>query len=550
MNLFDKAVSAVSPQAGLDRLRARTKLETAQKFLNSGYSEGGASMTKRSMRGNTGISLDPLRDIDMNKRILTNRSRTAYMNDPVAHSVIRTSSTNIVGSGLRLKARIDYDALGLSEDEAEAWENTIEREFALWADTNLCDALRLNNFYEIQDLMLKGQLMNGNGYCLFKFQNTMPLFPYGLRLHVIEDDRVSIPSGWSTAYGNGVMPVYGKNPDNGNLIYSGIEIDQNGSVIAYHICSQYPYAMVYEGAAPVWTRVEAFGELTGLPNVFHLFEAERAEQYTGVPILAPVLEQLTQLGTYINAQLKAALVDSLFTVFVKSDGPSSQLSLGEADPASDTPVFLNENEYAMGSGNIIQLAPGEDIEKADSKQPGLQFQSFTTEICKYIGAGTGLSYEELLMVFNSSYSASRAAMLETWKTFRSRRERLSEFCQAVYEQFLYEAVVTGRVNAPGFFDDPIARKAWCGADWNGPAPSMIDPTKEVQAALMRIGGGLSSRNEETIGLTGGDFQRNVKELKRENAALADAGAPLNPITSISQEEKASASADDAAGKGQ
>ena len=107
--------------------------------------------------------------------------------------------------------------------------------------------------------------------------------------------------------------------------------------------------------------------------------------------------------------------------------------------------------------------------------------------------------------------------------FRARREWLAgEFCQPVYEQFLMEAVARGRVEAPGFFDDPIIQKAWCGAEWNGPAQGMLDPTKEAQAAQIRVSNGFSTREEETRGMNGGNYKRNAQQLKRENQMLADA----------------------------
>ena len=125
--------------------------------------------------------------------------------------------------------------------------------------------------------------------------------------------------------------------------------------------------------------------------------------------------------------------------------------------------------------------------------------------------------------FSPGPSASRAALLEAWKRFQSSRQWLArEFCQPVYEQFLTEAVALGRIEAPGFLEDPVLRRAWCGADWNGPAQGMLDPTKEVQAAQQRVENGFSTREEETIGLTGGNFKRNAKQLKRENQMLKEA----------------------------
>ena len=98
-----------------------------------------------------------------------------------------------------------------------------------------------------------------------------------------------------------------------------------------------------------------------------------------------------------------------------------------------------------------------------------------------------------------------------------------------YEQFLAEAVARGRIEAQGFFDDPIIRRAWCRADWNGPAQGMLDPTKEVQAAEQRVKNGFSTREEETKGLTGGNFKENAKQLKRENELLKQAGGQINEV---------------------
>jgi len=527
INVFDRVVNAVNPVAGLKRYAARRTL----KVLNTGYGDGGASLSKKALKGFTGISASPAQDIDANHRILVNRSRELYMNTPIGASAIKTTRTNVVGSGLRLKPRIDYEFLGLTQEQAIEWEKTVQREFDLWADTKLCDSLRLNNFYEMQGLVFLGQLMNGDGFCLLKFQKPSWFMPYGLRLQLLEADRVCTPYTYGIGTGNSLVPYWGRNPQNNNEIYSGVEIDSDGGVLAYWICNQYPYQMTtYNFTAPAWTRVEAWGAKTGRPNVLHLFDAERAEQRRGVPMLAPVIEPLLQLGRYTEAELMAAVVSGMFTVFIKTEGPSSEMPLGEGIPIDAVPVETDETEYQLGNGAVVPLGLNESIEVADPKRPNVVFDAFITAICKEVGAALEIPTELLLKSFTSSYSASRAALLEAWKMFRMRRGWLAQgFCQPVYEQFLTEAVASGRIKAPKFFDDPIIRKAWCGATWNGPAPGMLDPTKEVSAAKMRVDNGFSTREEETVGLTGGDYARNIQQLQKENQLLAEANKSLNPV---------------------
>ena len=419
---------------------------------------------------------------------------------------------------------VDADFLGLTEDQADEWEARAEREFEFWAETRRCDALRLNNFYEMQALIFMGQLMNGDGFCLLKYQSPTPNMPYGLRLQLLESDRVCTPYSVALPIGNAVNPFWGVNESNGNQIFSGVEIDKSGATVAYWVCNQYPYAMNgYTYTTPEWKRIPAWGAITGRPNILHLFEAERAEQRRGVPLLAPVIEDLQQLKRYEEAELMAAVISSCFTVFVTTEGLTTELPLGESLPLGTPPIPTGDNEYQLGTGAVVTLAPGEKVEPVDPKRPNTAFDGFVDAVAKSIGAGLEIPADLLLKRFNASYSASRAALLEAWKRFQASRQWLArEFCQPVYEQFLTEAVALGRIEAPGFLEDPVLRRAWCGADWNGPAQGMLDPTKEVQAAQMRVENGFSTREEETIGLTGGNFKRNAKQLKRENQMLKDA----------------------------
>jgi capsid protein len=125
-----------------------------------------------------------------------------------------------------------------------------------------------------------------------------------------------------------------------------------------------------------------------------------------------------------------------------------------------------------------------------------------------------------MMSFNASYSASRAALLEAWKGFRMRRNWLTDdFCRPVYELWLTEAVARGRISAPGFLTDPLIRQAYLCSEWIGPSQGQLDPTKEVQAAVMAIENGLSNHEAEAEKLNGSQFSANVDKLVGENARL-------------------------------
>ncbi|MFQ8761800.1 MAG: phage portal protein [Intestinimonas sp.] len=133
-------------------------------------------------------------------------------------------------------------------------------------------------------------------------------------------------------------------------------------------------------------------------------------------------------------------------------------------------------------------------------------ETFVKTLCKLVGAALELPYDVLIKEFNSSYSASRGALLEAWEAFKMRRKWfVDDFCQPVYEMFLAEAVALGRINAPGFFADPLLREAWCGARWIGPVQGSLDPKKEAEAALMLIDNAIKTHEQVSREMSGGEL---------------------------------------------
>lgn len=74
------------------------------------------------------------------------------------------------------------------------------------------------------------------------------------------------------------------------------------------------------------------------------------------------------------------------------------------------------------------------------------------------------------------------------------------------------------------FGDPIIRKAYTGAEWNGPAQGLLNPVQEVTAAEKRVQNGFSTRDREAMEMNGSDFYRNAAQIKREEKMLREAKA--------------------------
>lgn len=514
LNLLDRIVCTVSPKAGLERIRSRASL---QRLGDSGYVTPG-DPGKGSMRGYHPSALNADQDTIRKLVSLRGASRDLYYNTPVATAPIRRNRTNVVGVGLTFKSELDRDFLGLSEDQASEKERMIERAFHSWANSPECDITRSQNFYELTGLGYLSSMLSGDLFFAFP-RKAIPGQTRDLRIKFIEADECSNP--------NNLMDTH--------RIAGGVEVNGDGTPIAYHF-KKSKLTDSIDVDSFEWQRVPIYGSQSGLRMVYQLFEKERPGQRRGIPMLAPVVEQIKQLTRYSLAEIDAAILNSFFTVFVKTlpdQGlqpgyvpnalPSAGGSVIPGGPATPTNP-ADEKVYEIGRATINELDPNQAIELADPKHPVAGFENFFVAYVKQLGAALEIPFEVLILHFTASYSAARAALLEAWRGFIYRRFFVARnFCQPALTHFMYDEVASGRLACPGFFTSDIVRNAWMAGKWVGPGKGMIDPLKEVKAAREKINGNLSTHEDEYIQMneTGGDWEGAMNRRSREEKLLDD-----------------------------
>ena len=524
MGFIDSMIGVISPAAEERRTAARLQAEknklatkavqdAAGLITNSGYSHGGASHNRPATKRWRSDSGSPERDIEENRKTLRERSRDLYMNSALGAAAINSTRTNVVGEGLVPKPKIDFDFLGITKEEATNLENKIRKEFSLWAETTLCDNNDQNNFYELQQIAFADWLRNGEEFCLILYGSEKPWMPYQLRLKLVEGDRISTPGSSSGDYKT-------ENKKDGSRIVNGVEIDKNGRVVAYHISSKFPgdsFGQVTH------TRIEKRGKKTGNPNILHIYNADRADQYRGVPFLAPILETLKQITRYTEAEITAAVIGAIFSVFITTETGDDIGAYTGDDLEEATGPEREDDEMVLSTGASVHfLQEGEDVKAMQATHPTGNFEQFIQAMSVHVGAALEIAPEVLQKKFSASYSAAKGALTESWKAFRMRRKWfVHDFCQEVYDLWFSEAVAKGRITAPGYFNDPLIKKAYTNCSWAGPAPGTLDPTKEVQAAVARIDAGLSTHEEEAAAINGSSFEDNVRTLKHEYELMAD-----------------------------
>lgn len=508
MNVLERAIALVAPVAAAKRQNARMFMA-----LSGGYTGGSKGRRQTSEWKTTkGYSADADQLPDL--ATLRDRSRDLIRNEPLACGAIAGVVTSVVGTGLALQSHVDRDVLGMTEEQAAAWQRLTENEWRMWAESTACDATRTQNFYGLQALAFRSALESGDVLVITPMRR-LPGMPYQLALQIIEADQLSNPG-------------YGGDTD---ACAAGVELDSWRAPVAYHIRSSHPGAL--RSAAATWTRYAAFGERSGRRQVIHLYDKLRPGQTRGVPYLSPVIETLKQLGRYTEAELMAAVISGMFTVFVKSERGGLDMN----DPSGlggETGARAADKDVKLGPGAIVDLNPGEEIELANPGRPNPAFNAFVEAMCRFIGLALELPYEVLIKHFASSYSASRGAMLEAWKFYRRRRAFLADMlCNPVYEAWMDEAVAIGRIAAPGYFADPLMRRAYLGAEWVGDGPISVDPLKDVNAARERVDLGISSIDKESALHDGGNFEDNhaqrVKEVKARRADGLDSEVAAEPV---------------------
>lgn len=508
INIVDAVVSYFNPNAGLKRLKSRMMIGA----WAGSSSYNGASRSRAAIGSYNPIDGDANDDTIADLPVLRSRTRDLVRNAAIAGGALNTMVTYVVGTGLTMRCAIDGARLGLQSADAGAWQDDVNARFELWAESQDCDAGRGMNFYSIQALAFRSMMESGDVFALPVGVDRGTGAGQELALQLIEADRVCNKN--LTA-------------DTAKLV-GGIEIDTNGAPLRYHICNQHPHSYGYNKLQKTWTIRQAF-TASGRRNVIHLFERRRPGQLRGVPIFAPVIEPLKQIQRYTESELQAAVVRGSFAVFLKMDPNAFSEMFDDNGKKSyiDNATRWDGSYPASsldGPGRVVNLLPGEEPIESNPGRPSAEFDPFVQAILRQIGCELGLPFEVLIKHFTSSYSAARAALLDAWKTFRVRREFLSNyFCQPIYEEWLTREVAAGRINAPGFFEDALIRKHWCAANWVGDAEGSINPKDDIAAATSRIDAGISTLADESLRYDGKDWWQKHKQRLREKAMRVGGG---------------------------
>ena len=443
----------------------------------------------------------PDSEINQYRDRMVARSRDLARNDGWASGGITRILDNTVGAHLRLSANPDHRALAMMAKGFDTvWADEFQRAVeALWRGYSedlghFNDVSRQLTVSQQLRLALRHKLVDGEDLVVTYW---MPerigrgAAKYSTSFLLVDPDRLSNP----------YQMVDSK------YMRGGVEIDDNGVPIAYHIRKAHQNDWYNAVESMEWERVEREDE-DGWRRVIHDFERDRAGQNRGIGVFTPVLNHAKMLAQYYGVELQAATVGAIFGTYVTSPYDPKMIEAamdtdgGELGFYQELRSDWSEKRPAMLNGvRVPTLAPGESINAVASSHPHSGFGEFAHEMLRSIASALGVSAEQITQDWSrTNYSSARAAMLESWKTL-SRRN--TEFkvgtATPMYACWLQEVIERGDLddvlprNAPDFID---AANAYARCDWLGVGRGYVDVTKEAAGAVMRMDGGLSTLKQE------------------------------------------------------
>jgi len=297
----------------------------------------------------------------------------------------------------------------------------------------------------------------------------------------------------------------------GTAIIHGVEKDEWGRPVAYHIYRQNPVIVSDFRWATSLDAVRVSAD-----EISHLKFLRRANQTRGVPICHATILRLDDIAEYEDAHRAGARAAAQLLGSIKRNPDMLGLNGSPYSAADDNRKWdLDDATF------LSDLLPGEEATFYKPETPNPDASLFLDDQLRRAASGFGLGYSTFAGKYDKAFSAARQEQSENWPNIEQLRGQfVSDFVRPVeYEPALRAAILLGRVRIPREADpDTIFT-----ADITGPPRPTIDDLKQVQADTGMVDARLDSRVGR-IRERGRDPTRVDAEIKNDQLAAQPAPA--------------------------
>lgn len=457
--------------------------------------------SKTNFLNGFGLTSD-LRIVDL--RTLQFRSLQLMRENSFAASIFGRLETKVINTGLRLRCTPPSEILDqfMSDEDLQEWSGNTERLFEVWSkDKRLVSLSGKYTLGQLQRLAYKAALLSGD--CLV----------------ILSVNRLGLPQIELVDGINIVGPPLKSLNSN---VHHGVELGKNKQETAYY---------VYDGVE--YKRVPAF-TTRGRRRAWLVRATEtRIDDVRGLPLLSVVLQNINEIGKYMDSEQRAALVNSYIAIYHTQ---SEKAAPGSASPFAKGIKKTTEVENCDGGTNeykqmqpgylMTNLLPGETVGSFDTKRPNVNFGPFVEFCMKTMAQALEIPPEIMFLEFKSNFSASRQAKLDFNDYVQKAQAIFSEsFTQPIYNEWLTGMVLTRKINASGYVNALVDLNewavlgAWRSAKWRGLPNKSVDELKQVKALEIIEAKGWMTSEDIADEYFSTDYYANTRRIKKEREAL-------------------------------
>ncbi len=485
MNLLDRAISVVSPTAGLKRARARLAHAAIERLGYDGATAGrrtsGWTRNATSANAEIGPAMAKLRD----------GARDLVRNTPMANKAVLEIATKSVGSGIIPRARTSSPALNTILDD----------NFAQWAEELNADGKP--DFWGLQQMAARTIVESGEAILRFRPRRISDGLTVPLQMQLLEPDWIDHSR---------TMPL----PD--GYILQGVEFDLLGRERAVWMFPAHPgdFINVVALSRPTFTPysvpIETNNPLEGIERGFR---KDRPGQVRGVTWFSPVMMAIHELSEYEYAERVRKKVEAcLAIIYSGSDTGDLSPALGAQTTEEATGSVIEQLRPGM-----IARIPGASAITTLQPKPAGGFGEYKKAEHRLIAAGLGIPYEILTGDLSEiNYSSFRGGLV-------GFRDVISVFqwnviipfiCKPVWRRFVDACKIAGIVPLDTGYE----------VEWTPPAFDLLDRQHEATAdeKMIRLG---TMTWAQAVGAQGYDAKKQLRDIAEMNALWDDAGVVLD-----------------------
>ncbi len=339
----------------------------------------------------------------------------------------------------------------------------IADKFYQWGRKEFCTVTGKLNWCDVQNICLETVAVDGE-ILIRKIQTTADRNPFGFTLQLLETDFV--------------YDDYDGVAENGNQIRQGVELDEWGKPLAYHLRTWNPN----DAMMPRFSSMKTYR----LPasEIIHLGIHRRALSTRCMSWLAGSAFQMHMVGKYEESEQVGARAGACKMGFFERENANAEYE-GEED--------ADGNLQMEGEPGSWELLPkGLKAHAIDWNRPNSSYGAFMKQALRGIAGQLQCSYNMLADDMESVNFASGKLSLDFQRSVAKKIQYwfIESFCEEVFTPWLDRSLSIGALAPLTVAEfDVLNSPYFAGRRWDA-----IDPTKETNAKIAELNAGLTSQS--------------------------------------------------------